>query len=58
MGKYIFENEYLSLRKKDNGDGYILSMYDKHGHYLDDVEMDTSDVIDMEKKLEENKNIL
>lgn len=54
MDKYIVENKFMSLKKRNDGT-FIVSLYDKNGHYIDQMYVDGLDVKDLYDALDKSK---
>jgi hypothetical protein len=58
MDNYIFETEHLQLERKDRSDNYILTIYDRYGHFLDTLHLDKEDIEEIYHSLDEQKDVL
>jgi hypothetical protein len=53
----IISNDKIELKYDKYERNYTLTVYDKYGHYIDDIILTREDVKELYEGLEENKNL-
>lgn len=53
----IISNDKIELKYDKYDRNYTLTVYDKYGHYIDDIMLTREDVKELYEGLEENKNL-
>ncbi len=53
----IISNDKIELKYDKYERNYTLTVYDKYGHYIDDIMLTREDVKELYESLEENKNL-
>lgn len=53
----IISNDKIELKYDKYERNYTLTVYDKYGHYIDDIMLTREDVKELYERLEENKNL-
>jgi hypothetical protein len=53
----IISNDKIELKYDKYERNYTLTVYDKYGHYIDDINLTKEDVKELYEGLEENKNL-
>lgn len=53
----IISNDKIELKYDKYERNYTLTVYDKYGHYIDDIMLTKEDVKELYEGLEENKNL-
>jgi hypothetical protein len=53
----IISNDKIELKYDKYERNYTLTVYDKYGHYIDDIMLTREDVKELYEGLEENKNL-
>ena len=53
----IISNAKIELKYDKYERNYMLTVYDKYGHYIDDIMLTREDVKELYEGLEENKNL-
>lgn len=53
----IISNDKIELKYDKYERNYMLTVYDKYGHYIDDIMLTREDVKELYEGLEENKNL-
>ena len=53
----IISNDKIELKYDKYERNYTLTVYDKYGHYIDDIMLTREDVKELYESFEENKNL-
>lgn len=58
MDNYIFETEHLQLEEINCSNEFLLTIYDKYGHFLDTLRLEKEDIADIYHALDDKKEEL